>query len=300
MKHQELAGDLRDCVSPGETILWRSAAAGIKRWQFCLFWVITITVTALGLALILRPYGSFDWPYRYLWLFGVLIALFASFLTIILKAGAAIVVTATEMHFRGNVPGRDIQRFARSDIAGATAFIGDGTVLLHAANGDQTRLTAGREARDFVEAMAIPAQIWIAHEAPSTGGIVSLVLLAAGGGILHSVTGMAFNWSGYEKLAGRWHTVFLIAAAGIVIHILGHLYKAWKMDADERRRTACMLLDPRWRGCDPYSSGNIPIWLIPKATFTLWLVKAIYRMPTECATGHEPEIIDPGHAAAAE
>lgn len=298
---RELAGDLRDCISPGATILWRSTAAGTKLWQFGLFWVVTIMVTLLGLALWLTPFGAFDWPYRYLWLIGVAIAIFACTLVLIFNTGSAIVLTAKEIYIRGNIPGRGIQRYPRSDIAEATVFAGDGTVLLHGANGDQTRVVVGGKARDFVEAMAIPARIWIAHEGPDVGGMVSLALIAAAGGILQSIYGFAYGLVTGEDYSGRLQIILILVAAALVLHVLGHWYKAWRMDTDERRRTACMLLDPRWRGCDPYSSGNIPLWQIPKATLTLWLIKAIYRMPTDCATGHEPEIIDPSsHAAAAE
>lgn len=148
---QELAGDLRDCVAPDQTIVWNSASATIKLWQCSLLWTTTLMVTVLGLALWLKPFGAFDWPHRSLWLLGVLTILSVCTLIIALKAGPAIVLTETEVYTRRCFPCDRIQRFARSDIAEAAVFAGDGTVLLHAANGSQSRLNGGSKARDFVE-----------------------------------------------------------------------------------------------------------------------------------------------------
>lgn len=295
--HRELAGDLRDRIAPGDTIVWRSGPATYKIWELGLLLVLTIMVAILGLALWLRPFGAFDWPYRYLWLAGALIAFIVCILIPILTAGAAVVLTETEIYIRGYFPGGNIQRFARSDFSEATVFTGDGTVFLHTANGDQSRLRVGREARDFVEAMAIPAHVWIAHDGPSVGGVI-LVLLGVSGAILQNSYGFVYDWVVGDGHAIGLHFIFWLFAAFFVLHLLIHWYKARKMDPDERRRTACMMLDPRWRGRDPYTSGNIPLWKIPGATLTLWLIKAIYGMPTDCATGHEPEIIDPHQMAA--
>ena len=52
---QELAGDLRDCVAPGQTVVWSSASATIKLWQIGLLWTTTLVLAVLGLALWLIP-----------------------------------------------------------------------------------------------------------------------------------------------------------------------------------------------------------------------------------------------------
>lgn len=296
---QELAGDLRDCVAPGQTVVWRSDPATIKLWQFCLYWATTILIAVFGLAIWLRPLGGFDWPYRYGWLSGALFALAVCFLILAFKSGTAIVLTETDIFVRSSFPGSAILQFKRSDIAEATVFAGDGTVHFHAANGDRTRLRFGGKARDFVEALSIPARVWVAHEGLKVRGI-TVVLVAITGVVLQQSFGFAYDLVFGETSIFMLYLILIFAVAAPVLHVLNHAYMAWKMDDDERRRAACMLLDPRWRGCDPYSSGSIPLWQVPKATLKLWLVRAFYGTPTDCTTGLEPEIIDPRHTAAAE
>lgn len=298
---QELAGDLRDCLAPGETIVWRSVQATIKHWQFSLVLAMTVFATLLLLALLLQPLGMFDWPYHTLWLIGASSVMAICGLLFLVYAGhSAVVLTQSNLYARTVVPNAPIRRIAREDMVDATVYVSDGTVLLAMTAGHVERLRCVANVRELVAEMAVPAQIWAAHEGPGSGGMIALILLGITGGLAQTLGGYAFDLVTDGELPSRWYIIPMLIGAAFALNVLGHWFKARKMSAEERRQAACILLDPSWRGCDPYSLGTIPLWKLPRATVALWTVKSIYGMPTECATGHDPEVIDPRQTAAAE
>lgn len=289
-----LAGDLRACVPSGEPVLWHSTAAAVKIWQSAATFTAAVLALSLIPALWLNLFGAFDWPHRGLWISGLLMGLaiptcFASFRI----CHTATVLTQTHLHVRSPIPGRKVRSIARSDITGATIFDSDNVVFVETRNGDRIRLGAVRKSRELAFALNVPARIWAAHAGPRSGRVLSFILFGLAVGLPQAVI---YDFAAYKEL--RWSALPVIALAAVAAFLLGHGYRAWRMEADERRRTACKLLDPRWRGCEPYPSGRIPIWRIPIATMELWLVRVFYGMPPDCAVGHAPEIIEPDpHAA---
>lgn len=283
---RDLAGDVRACLAPGERMVWNSVAATVKIWQTGLYLTLTVAAVVLIPSIWLNPFGAFDTPHRGFWISVILIGLTILMFRASLRVHAAVVLTETNLYFRGEFPGRGVRTISRADITEATVFDGDNVVVLHAANGDRTRLGTIRYARQFVYALNVPARAWVVHEGPKAGRIVSFVLFGLAVTLL--------QWVLYEIAAWkdlRWSALPIVLVAAMGAFFLAHGYRAWRMNADERRRAACKLLDPRWRGCEPIHSGQMPMWRIPIATIEFWLVKMFYGMPSDCSAGHGPQII---------
>lgn len=208
----------------------------------------------------------------------------------------AVAVSADHVLWRQCRPGSPIQSIPRSEIAAATVFDGDRTVLLHGAAGRQQRFTGIAAPRDMALSLGVRVEVWIDQGDPGHGGKFSH-------GAIAFATGIAAAWStglGYglflEGLPSiRMLVGHLLVLIGGVLLLLGvHWLSARRMSNLQRREMACHMLDPIWGGRDPYTAG-IPWWEVPTVTFRSWLVRHIYGGPHDCRAGLEPLIYEPGY-----
>lgn len=295
MTHRDgLAPDLRAMTPPGESIAWRNDEAtrtpglGARRIAF-------IGLPLLGVGwLWLSPgeAGSFTWAAT-----GIL-ALVVGIQVIAAGERAfkyAIVVAADRVLWRLCRSGAPIDWIPRSEIVGATIYEASGTVLLHGKAGQQQRFTGIADSRSMALSLGVRVEVWIDRGDPSHGGRLTRWLIAAAVGMASTLTSVF-----YDIFLGRPPTLRAIAvtlavlAAAVLLYVGGHWLQARRMMDDQRCETACHLLDPLWRGGDPYTGGGIPWWEVPAVIFKLWLARHIYGGPHDCRTGLEPLVYEPG------
>lgn len=295
MSHRDgLAPDLRALAPPGDSVAWRNSEAtrpaGYGRIRIGIIGVIL-----LGLAWAWLPPGDAGT--------GTLLATIALggialMLAISVFDGVgkfAVAITTKDVLWRRCRPASPIESIPRSEIAAATVFEESGVVLVHGAEGQQKRFTGIAASRDMALSLGVRTEVWVDRGDPAHGGRLSRWMIAGAVGIFGSLTNIF-----YDVFLGRPPslraivvTFALLAAAGLLF-IGGHWLQARRMTGEERRETACHLLDPLWRGRDPYTGGAIPWWELPLVAFRLWLARNVYGGPHDCRTDLEPLVYQPG------
>lgn len=289
-----LAPDFRVLAPPGDSIAWHNSEAtrpaGYGRIR-----IGVVCAILLGLAWAWLAPGDAGT--------GILLA------TIALGVGAlmlaisvvdgvgkfAVAVTTEDVLWRRCRPGFAVESIPRSEIAAATVFEESKVVLMHGAEGQQQRFTGIAAPRDMALSLGVRAKVWIDRGDPAHGGRLSRWMIAGAVGILGSLTNIFYDifLGRPPNMRGIVATFALLVAAGL-LYVGGHWLQARRMTGEERRETACHLLDPLWRGRDPYSGGAIPWWELPLVAFRLWLARNIYGGPHDCRTGLEPLVYELG------
>jgi len=209
------------------------------------------------------------------------------------KTAAA--VTTDSVLWRKCRPGSAIQSIPRAEIAAATVFDAGGTVLLHGAAGQQQRFTGIAAPRDMALSLDVRVEVWTDRGDPGHGGKLTRWMIGAA---VAMAGGLTSNF--YGVFLGELPGVRVLVVTGAVMVAAGLLYigahwlQARRMTGRQRRETACHLLDPIWRGRDPYTGGAVPWWEIPAVTLKLWLARHIYGGPHDCRAGLEPLVYEPG------
>ena len=296
MRHRDgLAPDFRALAPPGDSIAWRNDEA-TRPAGFGRFRVGIVVAALLGLA--------------WIWLLpdkagmATLLATFALSggamilaISVVDRAFANAVVVATDrVLWRQCRPGAPIHSIPRPEITGATVFDESRAVLLHGAAGREQRFTGIKAPRDMALSLGVRVEVWTDRGDPGHGGGLSRGVTKAG----YFMAATMFSGAGYglfmdelPTLRTLVVTLFWFVGAAL-LYFGGHWLRARGMDDRQRRETACHLLDPIWRGRDPYTGGAIPWWEVPAVTLKLWLARHIYGGPHDCRAGLEPLVYEPG------
>lgn len=290
----ELAPDLRALLAPDEAVLWNNKEAGQQPGP-----------GFRRIALVVVPSLAIAW----LWLSSDRIGLFALAVmavlagTALIQAGTAIdrmfknaiVVTSDRVIWRRCRTNNSSLWIGREYIAGATVYEGSNVVLLHGNNNQVQRLAAVDKPRDMALSLRVRTEVWFDRGDPAHGGQLSRWMIGAALGIAGSL-----SHEFYAVFVGDVPTIRIITfnlgglAAAAVLFVGAHWLQARRMTVEQRRETACHLLDPLWRGRDPYTAGHIPWYEVPAVAFKLWLCRRIYGGSHDCRTGLEPLVYEPG------
>ena len=162
-----LANDLRRAVPPGATVHWASPAAmhGVSG------------VIATGAMIAAFPIAALQWLTAYgdtppgewtIWGMGVWEFCLAYSLGLIFLAfrarRRAIVITDAVVIWRYGLSIFPLTTARRADIACATGFEASSLVLLHRVDGTTARLAGMPKIREFLQALGVPAELWLARE----------------------------------------------------------------------------------------------------------------------------------------
>ena len=296
MRHRDgLAPDLRAMAPPGVSIAWRNTEA-TRPASFGRIRSGVIGAALLGLAWLWLSPGE---PGTGTLLATIVLGGGALILAISVVDGAhkiAVAVTTDSILWRQCRPGSVIQSIPLSEIVAATVFDAGGTVLLHGAAGKQQRFTGIAAPRDMALSLDVRVEVWTDRGEPEHGGKLTRRMI----GVAIAIAGTLVNVFGYDIFLGKLPTLraLVVTAAALAVagllYIGGHWLQAQQMTGRQRRETACHLLDPIWRGRDPYTGGAVPWWEIPAVTLKLWLVRHIYGGPHDCRAGLEPQVYEPG------
>ncbi|NNG05776.1 MAG: hypothetical protein HKM95_16970, partial [Inquilinus sp.] len=287
---RDLAGDLRDALGPDEEVVWRSdaARAGAWLWVRLLMPVLPVACLLFAFWLVSTILGPED---RYWLLAPLLAAAFLALSGVSKSRFVALVLTDRHLLWRAAKPDSPLDRIDRGDIAALTVYEGDSTLVLHGEGGRRIKLPHVAAGREFATAIGAPALFWKRNEGVADKGWLSVVILALATNAVSALLNVGMDAVVDLKMPRLGFIAIVLFALAVALHVLAHWIRARKMDEDERRRTACQLLDPRWRGCDPDAIANLSLWKVPLVSCDLWLVRRIYGMPSECETGHEPEFV---------
>jgi hypothetical protein len=296
MRHRDgLAPDLRALAPPGDSIAWRNGEA-TRPAGFGKIRIGIIGAMLLGLAWAWLSPGEAGT--------GALLATIALggvalMLAISVVDGGhktAVAVTTEHVLWRQCRPGSAIQSIPRSEIVAATVFDAAATVLLHGAAGREQRFTGIAAPRDMALSLGVRVEVWVDRGDPGHGGRLTRRAITFAVVMAGSLT----NVFGYDIFLGKLPTLRALVVAVAAFAVAGLLYigahwlQARRMTGRQRRETACHLLDPIWRGRDPYTGGAIPWWEVPGVTLKLWLARHIYGGPHDCRAGLDPLVYEPG------
>lgn len=291
----ELAGDLRAALTPGEPVHWRSTLATARVRGLAIRAVVGLG-SMLALAAIWLAPGK---PGVGLMLLsaGLFIAAAATVVPLLDKlTHSAVVLCPDRLVCRQGIPFRNpVRSIPRSDVTLAVVYEGENTVVLYGESGELARLTSIASPRDMALMLHVTVHVWIDRKVTKHGNLLARGAIGLAAMVVSTVgpqfVSDMFTRDGF-RLRAALVTAVLLAIAGLV-YLGGHWWRARSMSAEQRRETACYILDPLWRGRDPYTKGYIPWWEVPVVTARMWLVRHLYGGPYDSRRGIRPLVYQP-------
>lgn len=291
---EELAGDLRAALGPGEPVHWRSEIATARVRNLA-------TRAAIGLGSLLCLAGVWLMPGKTgpaalllsLVLFGVAITAGVSVMNKLCHS--AVVLCPDRLVWRQGIPFRSpVRSVPRGDLTLAVVYEGENTVILNGESGELARITNIASPRDMALMLHVPVHVWIDRKVTSHGNLLARGAVGLGAMIVGTnVSQLPSNLiTGTFRLRAALVTAVILAIAG-ALYLGGHWWRARSMSAEQRRETACYILDPLWRGRDPYTRGHIPWSDFPFVAARMWLVRNVYSGPYDCRCDIGPLVYQP-------
>ncbi len=218
---------------------------------------------------------------------------------------AVAVVCRDRVLWRQGVPGiAPVHDVPRSAIASASVFEGDDTVVLHGSSGDLAELSDLSESRDMAFALDVPVSLWVSRTAPRHGRRLSRSMVYVGGACTMYVSvSMAISVAAHlgahglsdlRAIVARIAIYLGILGFGVLLHLAEHWLQARSMTAEQRRESACWLLDPRYRGRHPHPTGKRRWWARLMTSARKRLYRRIYGGPYPSSKDLKPFEFAPG------